>query len=77
MARAPAHWWPLLVMLVILPFFTSYLVRTVSWQLILSDDSDVEYWARVGFMYGHGFTDLDGHMWEVVYMDPAAVPPAA
>ncbi|HEY0887932.1 MAG TPA: VOC family protein [Ramlibacter sp.] len=25
-----------------------------------------------GFMYGHGFTDLDGHMWELVYMDPAA-----
>lgn len=25
-----------------------------------------------GFMYGHGFTDPDGHMWELVYMDPAA-----
>jgi uncharacterized protein len=25
-----------------------------------------------GFMYGHGFEDLDGHLWEVVYMDPAA-----
>ena len=22
-----------------------------------------------GFMYGHGFQDLDGHLWEVVYMD--------
>jgi len=30
-----------------------------------------------GFMYGHGFTDLDGHMWELVYMDPGAVPPPA
>lgn len=30
-----------------------------------------------GFMYGHGFTDLDGHMWELMYMDPAAVPPQA
>ena len=28
-----------------------------------------------GFMYGHGFTDLDGHMWELVYMDPSATPP--
>lgn len=28
-----------------------------------------------GFMYGHGFTDLDGHMWEVMYMDPNAAPP--
>ncbi len=21
-----------------------------------------------GFMYGHGFTDLDGHIWELVHM---------
>jgi uncharacterized protein len=25
-----------------------------------------------GFMYAHGFTDLDGHGWELVYMEPAA-----
>jgi len=30
-----------------------------------------------GFMYGHGFTDLDGHMWELMYMDPDAAPPKA
>jgi predicted lactoylglutathione lyase len=30
-----------------------------------------------GFMYAHGFEDLDGHIWEVVYMDPNAVPPQA
>jgi uncharacterized protein len=30
-----------------------------------------------GFMYGHGFTDLDGHVWELMYMDPNAVPPQA
>ena len=24
-----------------------------------------------GFMYGHGFEDLDGHIWELVYMQPA------
>jgi uncharacterized protein len=30
-----------------------------------------------GFMYGHGFTDLDGHIWELAYMDPSAVPPQA
>ncbi|AMP00017.1 glyoxalase-like domain protein [Collimonas arenae] len=23
-----------------------------------------------GFMYGHGFHDLDGHIWEFVYMEP-------
>ncbi|HEY3180123.1 MAG TPA: VOC family protein [Casimicrobiaceae bacterium] len=26
-----------------------------------------------GFMYGHGFQDLDGHIWEVIYMEPSAV----
>ncbi|MER5342385.1 VOC family protein [Streptomyces mirabilis] len=26
-----------------------------------------------GFMYGRTFDDLDGHTWEVVWMDPAAV----
>ena len=25
-----------------------------------------------GFMYGHGFEDPDGHIWELVYMEPAA-----
>ena len=25
-----------------------------------------------GFMYGHAFRDLDGHVWEVFWMDPAA-----
>lgn len=26
-----------------------------------------------GFMYGRSFQDLDGHLWEVMYMDPGAV----
>lgn len=25
------------------------------------------------FMYGRAFDDLDGHTWEVVWMDPAAI----
>lgn len=25
-----------------------------------------------GFMYGHGFQDLDGHIWELVYLEPDA-----
>jgi predicted lactoylglutathione lyase len=29
-----------------------------------------------GFMYGHGFEDPDGHIWEVAYMDMSAVPEA-
>ncbi len=28
-----------------------------------------------GWMYGHGFEDLDGHLWEVFYMDQSKMPP--
>ncbi len=28
-----------------------------------------------GFMYAHGFQDVDGHLWELVYMDPNAEMP--
>ncbi|MYW03154.1 VOC family protein [Streptomyces sp. SID3343] len=27
-----------------------------------------------GFMYGRSFQDLDGHLWEVMYMDMSAMP---
>jgi predicted lactoylglutathione lyase len=27
-----------------------------------------------GFMYQHGFQDLDGHLWELAWMDMAAMP---
>jgi len=26
-----------------------------------------------GFMYGHGFQDLDGHIWELIFMEPGAI----
>lgn len=26
-----------------------------------------------GFMYGRSFQDLDGHLWEVLYLDPTAM----
>ncbi|WP_309625425.1 VOC family protein [Methylibium sp.] len=29
-----------------------------------------------GFMYQHGFEDLDGHLWELIYMEPTADSPA-
>ena len=29
-----------------------------------------------GFMYSHGFEDLDGHIWELMYMDPDAACPS-
>lgn len=28
-----------------------------------------------GWMYSHGFQDLDGHMWEVFYADESLLPP--
>lgn len=27
-----------------------------------------------GFMYQHGYQDLDGHLWELMYMDLSAMP---
>lgn len=30
-----------------------------------------------GFMYGRSLTDLDGHVWESFWMDPAAMTPDA
>ena len=27
-----------------------------------------------GFMYGHGYQDLDGHLWELMHMDMNAMP---
>lgn len=37
MARAPKSWRPTLVMLVILPFWTSFLIRVYAWIAILSE----------------------------------------
>lgn len=25
------------------------------------------------FVYGHGFQDLDGHIWEIIFMEPSAI----
>jgi spermidine/putrescine transport system permease protein len=36
--KAPRRLKPVLLLLIILPFFTSYLVRTNAWQTILADD---------------------------------------
>ncbi|EAQ03914.1 putrescine ABC transporter, permease protein [Pseudooceanicola batsensis HTCC2597] len=38
MARAPEHWRPTLMMLVILPFWTSFLIRVYAWMGILSQN---------------------------------------
>ena len=38
MARAPEEWRPTLMMLVILPFWTSFLIRVYAWIGILSTE---------------------------------------
>jgi putrescine transport system permease protein len=38
MARAPKHWQPALLMLVVLPFWTSFLIRIYAWVNILQRD---------------------------------------
>ena len=29
----------------------------------------------LGFMYSHAYRDPDGHIWEIMWMDPATVNP--
>jgi putrescine transport system permease protein len=41
MARSPAAWRPALLMLVSLPFWTSYLLRVYAWKGLLDDDGIV------------------------------------
>ncbi len=36
--------------------------------------ADINPAQDLGFMYGRSATDLDGHVWEMVWMDPAAIP---
>jgi putrescine transport system permease protein len=38
MARAPRRWQPLLFMLIVLPFWTSFLIRVYAWMTILQRD---------------------------------------
>lgn len=37
--------------------------------------SEVRAAQDLGFMYSRSFNDLDGHIWEIFWMDPNAVPP--
>ncbi|MEP4548160.1 MAG: VOC family protein [Saccharospirillum sp.] len=35
---------------------------------------DINPTQDLGFMYSRSFADLDGHIWEAFWMDPAAIP---
>ena len=50
MARSPAHWRPALLMLVSLPFWTSYLLRVYAWKGLLDDQGVINnllIWAHL------------------------------
>ena len=51
------RWRGLILLLIILPFFMSYVLRTVAWQLILSDDGTV-----VGVLRSVGLLSDDGRL---------------
>ena len=40
-ARSPARWQPVLLLLVMLPFWTNFLVRTYAWMILLRQDGVV------------------------------------
>ncbi|MFJ6739983.1 VOC family protein [Streptomyces sp. NPDC091279] len=42
-------------------------------RAIAAGGTDLERVQDHGFMYGRSFDDLDGHTWEVMWMDPTAV----
>ena len=43
-ALTGGRWKDLLIGLVVVPFFTSYLIRTIAWKSILADDSPIHRW---------------------------------
>jgi spermidine/putrescine transport system permease protein len=51
------RWRGVILLLIILPFFMSYVLRTVAWQLILNDDGAV-----VGFFRTIGILDENGRL---------------
>lgn len=44
-------------------------------QAIAAGGSEARPAEDLGFMYHRAFNDLDGHIWEVTWMDPAGMPP--
>lgn len=52
-------------------------VDTVSAAALAAGGTEVDGPEDYGFMYSRSFYDLDGHGWQVMWMDPAAAPHAA
>ncbi|MCW2926821.1 MAG: Glyoxalase/bleomycin resistance protein/dioxygenase [Thermoleophilia bacterium] len=51
-------------------------VDTVAEQAVAAGGTDIGDPQDMGFMRSRAFADLDGHYWEVLWMDPAAAQPA-
>ena len=47
-------------------------VDTVSAAALAAGGSEADDAEDYGFMYSRSFFDLDGHGWQVMWMDPAA-----
>jgi predicted lactoylglutathione lyase len=48
-------------------------VDTMVRQAVAAGGSTYNAPQDYGFMYSHGFQDLDGHIWELAYMEPDAI----
>jgi putrescine transport system permease protein len=59
MARASARWRPILVGLVILPFWTSFLIRVYAWIAILKPDGFLNQFLIWSGLVGHPLTILN------------------
>jgi len=64
-ARSPARWQPLLLLLVMLPFWTNFLVRTYAWMIVLRQDGLVN-----GLLLALGIVDAP---LELLYTPTAVV----
>jgi hypothetical protein len=51
-------------------------VDTVATAALAAGGSEADGAEDHGFMYSRSFFDLDGHGWQVMWMDPAATPQA-
>ena len=43
-------------------------------QAVAAGGSTYKAAEDLGFMYGHGFQDLDGHIWELIHLAPTTEP---
>jgi hypothetical protein len=63
--------------LVALPVESREVVEALIAKAIAAGASTPTAPKDLGFMYQHAYTDLDGHVWEIFYMDESAFPGAS